>query len=169
VTSENGIRTATVSWREAGLEELQERAQGVTGLEFIRQMIGDRVPRPPVAQVLGIEVVAADPGRVEFRLTSEGFMTNHLGVVAGGILATALDSALGCAVLTTLPVEQDIVTLDLGVDFLRPLRTSGSATVTAEVVHSGSRRALAHGQVHDAEGRLCATGRSGCLIVPKRG
>jgi uncharacterized protein (TIGR00369 family) len=169
VISENGIRTATVSWQEAHLEQLQERARGISGLEFIRGMIGDDVPRPPVAQALGIEVVSADVGQVEFRLVSQTFMTNHLGVVAGGILATALDAAMGCAVLTTLPVEQDIVTLDLGLDFLRPVTSAGGpASITAQVVHAGSRRALAHGQVHDAAGRLCATGRSGCLVVPKK-
>lgn len=162
-------RQSSLSWMEADTEQLHERARALTGLEFIRGMIDDSVPRPPVAQALGIEVVEVGPGTVTFRLAPAPYMTNHLGIVAGGILATALDAALGCAVLTTLPLDRDIVTLDLSVDFLAPVRSNGGpVSFIARTVHLGSRRALAHGEVLDDSGRLCATGRSSCLVTAKR-
>lgn len=161
-------RAATLVWQDADLAELDARSRGISGLEFIRGMIDDQVPRPPVAQALGIVVVSADLGRVHFRMEPQPFMTNHLGVVAGGMLSTALDAALGCAVLTLLPAETDVVSLDLSVDFLRPvLAAGGPVSFFAEVVHSGRRRALAQGRVLDAQERLCVHGRSSCLLVAK--
>jgi uncharacterized protein (TIGR00369 family) len=154
---------------EASPEQLHERARALTGLEFIRGMIDDSVPRPPVAQALGISVMDVDLGAVTFRLTPADYMANHLGLVAGGILATALDAALGCSILTALPQDRDIVTLDLSLDFLAPVRLNGGpVSLVARTVHVGSRRALAHGQVLDGTGKLCATGRSSCLVTPNR-
>ncbi|OKI26161.1 hypothetical protein A6A07_29730 [Streptomyces sp. CB03911] len=118
--------------------------------------------------MLGIEVVKADPGTVQFTMPVKNFFTNHLGVLAGGILSTVIDSALGCAILSAIPGDKDIVTLDLNVDFLRPVHeASGLVTVEAEVVHLGRNRGLASCRAVDSAGRLCAVAKSSCLIRDK--
>jgi uncharacterized protein (TIGR00369 family) len=89
---------------------------------------------------------------------------NPNGLVHGGLLATVLDSALGCAVQATLPRGVRYATLELKVNYLRPvLRDTGTLRCEARVVHAGRRTALAEGRVADAGGRLYAHGTATCL------
>ena len=156
----------TLTWREPGPLLASRRDQ--SGLGYLQGLASGAIVPPPVAQVLGITVVQAEPGRVRFDMPVPGFLLNHLGVLAGGILSTVMDAALGCAVLSAVTADQDIVTLDLSVDYLRPVNTVGSrVTVDAEVVHLGRSRGLATCRALDAKQRLCAVGRSACLIRTK--
>ncbi|MCZ7415188.1 MULTISPECIES: PaaI family thioesterase [unclassified Streptomyces] len=158
--------TATIEWQDQG--PLFATNSSASGLSYLRGLISGEVVAPPVAQVLGISVVKADPGAVQFTMPVKNFFTNHLGVLAGGILSTLVDSALGCSILSAIPEDKDIVTLDLNVDFLRPVRgEEGLVTVDAEVVHLGRNRGLASCRVIDADGRLCAVGKSSCLVRSK--
>jgi uncharacterized protein (TIGR00369 family) len=164
----NEVRTVVVEWRDPG--PLFATRPMDSGLEYLRGLASGQVVPPPVAQSLGIEVVSADPGKVRFTMPVKDFLINHLGLLAGGIVGTVIDIALGCAVLSAVRPDQDIVTLDLKVEFLRPVaQESGPVTVDAEVVHLGKSRALAMGRASDGEGRLCAVGTSNCLIRPKPG
>jgi uncharacterized protein (TIGR00369 family) len=156
----------TFSWREQGPLFAADAEQ--SGLEYLRGLAsGDIVP-PPVAQVLGITVVGADPGKVRITMPVRGYLINHLGFLAGGILSTAIDAALGCAVLSAVAPDRDIVTLDVNVDFVRPVtEASGLVTVDAEVVHLGRSRGLATCRALDSDQQLCAVGKSSCLIRSK--
>ncbi|MDH6222922.1 PaaI family thioesterase [Streptomyces pseudovenezuelae] len=162
----SNTHTATIEWRDQGpLFATQAEA---TGLSYLRGLISGDIVAPPVAQVLGIEVVKADPGTVQFTMPVRNFFTNRLGLLAGGILSTVMDSALGCSILSAIPEDKDIVTLDLNVDFLRPVHGApGLVTVDAEVVHFGRNRGLASCRVVDSKDRLCAVGKSSCLIRDK--
>ncbi|MFC9931756.1 PaaI family thioesterase [Streptomyces sp. NPDC127190] len=159
--------TATLEWRDQG--PLFATQADATGLSYLRGLVSGEIVAPPVAQVLGIAVVKADPGTVQFTMPVKNFFTNHLGLLSGGILSTLIDSALGCAILSAIPEDKDIVTLDLNVDFLRPVHeASGLVTVDAEVVHLGRNRGLASCRVVDSDGKLCAVGKSSCLVRTKR-
>ncbi len=158
--------TATIEWRDQG--PLFATQPGATGLSYLQGLVSGDIVAPPVAQVLGMDVVKADPGRVQFTMPVQNFFTNHLGLLAGGILSTLIDSALGCSILSAIPEDKDIVTLDLNVDFLRPVReASGLITVDAEIVHLGRNRGLATCRVLDSDGKLCAVGKSSCLVRDK--
>jgi uncharacterized protein (TIGR00369 family) len=160
------IRTATFEWREQGSSFASNLE--ASGLGYLRGLSTGEIVSPPVAQVLGIAVVRADPGRVQFTMPVREFFANHLGFLAGGILSTALDSALGCAVLCAINPSKDMVTLDLNVDFLRPVNeASGLITVDAEAVYLGRNRGLATCRAIDSAGRLVAIGKSSCLIRDK--
>ncbi|MEV0530941.1 PaaI family thioesterase [Kitasatospora sp. NPDC050463] len=160
-------RSTVLGWREPG--PLFAARPEQSGLQYLRGLADGEIVPPPVIQVLGITVESAEPGRVRFTMPAPGFLANHLGVLAGGILATVIDAALASAVLSAVAADQDIVTLDLGVDFLRPVTAPGGpVTVDAEVVHLGRNRGLATCRALDADQRLCAVGRSTCLIRPKR-
>ncbi|MFI9322669.1 PaaI family thioesterase [Kitasatospora aureofaciens] len=159
-------RPVILRWKEPGPLFAADPQQ--SGLQYLRGLASGEIVPPPVAQVLGITVESAEPGRVRFAMPAPDFLANHLGVLAGGILSTVIDAALGCAVLSAVSAEQDIVTHDLSVDFLRPVAAPGGpVTVDAEVVHLGRNRGLATCRALDADRRLCAVGRSTCLIRPK--
>jgi len=155
-----------LEWRDQG--PLLASKADMSGLDYLTGIVDGTIVPPPVAQVMDMAVVSAEPGRVRFTMPVKEFFTNHLGVLAGGILSTVMDSALGCAVLSLVKPDDDIVTLDLNIDFLRPIRrNSGPVTVNAEVVSLGRSRALSTCQAIDVEGRVCAIGKSNCLIRPK--
>jgi uncharacterized protein (TIGR00369 family) len=158
--------SVVLSWRDQG--PLFASRPEASGLEYLRAMAAGDVLRPPVAQALGIEVVSADPGKVRFSMPVHAFLMNHLGFLAGGIVSTVMDVALGCAVLSVVRPDQDIVSVDLRVEFLRPVTAAGEeVAVDAEVVHLGRNRALAECRAVDGAGKLVAVGSGNCLIRPK--
>jgi uncharacterized protein (TIGR00369 family) len=107
------------------------------------------------------------PGFALFTMTPGYKHYNPIGSVHGGVFATLLDSALGCAVQTTLPAGMGYTSLDLHVKFLRPI-TVGTGRVRAIgiTVHGGRRTALAEARMVDAEERLLAHATSTCLLFP---
>ena len=90
---------------------------------------------------------------------------NPIGSVHGGVFATLLDSACGCAVHTMLPEGVGYTSLDLNVKFLAPLRVdTGTVSCVGTVTHLGGRTALAEARITDGTGRLLATATSSCLL-----
>jgi uncharacterized protein (TIGR00369 family) len=139
----------------------------VTGLETLRAILAGELPGAPIAELLGFEPVEADEGRMLFRALPGPQHYNPIGSVHGGLAATLLDSAMGCAVHTTLPAGAGYTTLELKVNFTRPI-TSQTGLILCEgtVVHRGARVATAEGRVYgDADGKLLAHGTTTCLIV----
>ena len=110
--------------------------------------------------------VEVEEGRAVFEGKPAEYHYHPIGVVHGGLAATLLDSAMGCAVHATLPVDVSYTTIEINVNYLRAL-TSETGTVRAEgrVINVGGRVALAEGQVTDAAGTLYAHGTTTCLIL----
>lgn len=161
-----GTHTVTLEWRDQG--PLFATKSDESGLDYLRALARGEGVAPPVVQVLGINVVKADPGMVQFTMPVEEHFLNHLGGLSGGILSTIIDSALSCAVLAATTPDKDIISLDLHVDFLRAVhKGSGLLTVDAEVVYLGRSRGLATCRMVDSDGRLCAVGKSSCLVRDK--
>jgi uncharacterized protein (TIGR00369 family) len=166
--AQDQTHSVELRWRDQG--PLFATRPHDSGLEYLRAIANGEVLQPPVAQALGIEVVSADPGKVRFSMPVHAFLTNHLGVLVGGAVSTVMDIALGCAVLSAAQPDQDMVTVDLRVEFLRPVTADGEEIVVdAEVVHLGRNRALAEGRAVDGTGKLVAVGSSNCLVRPKAG
>lgn len=141
-------------------------AVGVDGLTFLRRLAAGEIPAPPIARTLGMEVESVQEGRVVFSLTPSEFHYNPIGSVHGGVYATLLDSAAGCAVHSMLPAGARYTSLDLTVKFLRALgHETGRVTCEGSVIHMGGRTALAEARLLDGDGRLCAYASSSCLIV----
>lgn len=141
-------------------------ARGVDGLTFLRAMAAGEVPGPPIVSTLGMTVLEVEQGRVVFGLEPAEFHYNPIGSVHGGVFATLLDSACGCAVHSTLPAGARYTSLDLSVKFLRGLDVrSGPVRCAGEVLHAGRTTALAQARLTDGAGRLCAHATSTCLIV----
>jgi uncharacterized protein (TIGR00369 family) len=146
--------------------ELSQPPATRTGLELMRGLADGSTALPGAATLIGIRMVAADPGTVTMALLPQASHANPMGTMHGGILATLLDSVMTCAVFTTLPAGRSCTTLEIKVNFLRPVTpASGELTAIGQIVQSGRRTAVAEARVTDAAGKLCATASTTCLIL----
>ena len=157
-------RSRTVTWEDP--LELASRGRGMSGIEHLRAMIAGELPPPPIAYTLGMLLIEVDEGRAVFEAHPAEYHYNPIGVVHGGLAATLLDSATGCAVQTTLPAGVGYTTLELKTNFVRPIaQDTGRVLCEAEVVHRGGTIATAEGKLYaEQSGKLLAHGTSTCLI-----
>jgi uncharacterized protein (TIGR00369 family) len=157
-------RTRTFRWPDPG--EFAGPVRTLGGLEFMRGFLSGTLPAPPFMELLGIRIVSVEPGSVAFEFEPAEFMYSPLGNVHGGIVTVLLDTAMGCSFHTTLPVGVGYTTLELKVNFTRPV-TAESGTLRAEgnVLHAGSRVATADARLFDRDKRLHAHATSTLLIL----
>lgn len=156
-------RSRTITWYDP-LAAL-ERGRTMSGLEFLQAIIRGDLPTPPSSALLGIEAISAEAGRVVMRLEPAEFLYNPVGVVQGGLITTLLDAVMGCAVASVLAVGEGYTTLELKVNFVRPLKASvGVVDGVGTIIHAGGRVATAEGRVTDRDGQLYAHGTTTCLI-----
>ncbi len=144
----------------------REAVATMTGLELMRAVIDGSLPGAPIAALMNMRGVAADPGTVTFEGVPGPEHYNPLGTVHGGFAATLLDSAMGCAVHTTLPAGTGFTSIDINVTFVRPITSAtGPVTARGEVINAGRRVATVRGTLTDAAGKVLAHGTSSCLIM----
>lgn len=138
----------------------------LTGLEVMRLVAGGRLPPPGIGTLLGMSIEEVGDGFATFTLEPDERMLNPIGTVHGGIAATLLDSAMGCAVHTTLPAGAAYTTAQLNLHYLRSMRPGmGPVRATGTVLHRGRTQSTAEGRLLDADGGLLAHGTTTCLIL----
>jgi uncharacterized protein (TIGR00369 family) len=157
------IRERIFAWSDPKITA--DAGRSMAGLAFMLGLRDGSVPAAPIAALVGLSIAEVEDGRVVMRLTPAEYHYNPIGTMHGGILATLLDSVMGCAVHTTLPQGRGYTSLEIKVNYVRAV-TSGSGELSAEgrIVHAGRRSAVAEGTVRDAKGRLCATASTTCLV-----
>jgi uncharacterized protein (TIGR00369 family) len=135
------------------------------GLAILQAIGREELPLPPALRTLDISPVEAEPGRVSFTLVPSEFHLNPFGLVHGGVLAALIDTAMGCAVHSLLPVGAGYVTSELNVRYLRPAGlASGALVCMGEVVKPGRRSMVVQARVTDDSGREIAIGGCTCLV-----
>jgi uncharacterized protein (TIGR00369 family) len=141
----------------------------MSGLEYLSKVLRGEAPGAPIASTLNFTLAEVAHGRAVFEGEPARFLYNPLGTVHGGWAATLLDSALGCAVQSTLPAGKGYTTVDLSVKFVRAV-TEHVKRVRCEatIVHAGGSIATAQGRVVDEAGTLYAHGTTTCLILTPR-
>jgi uncharacterized protein (TIGR00369 family) len=138
----------------------------MAGLDYVRAAMDGKIPHPPISSLLGFELVHIEQGKAVFTCTPDESVHNALGTVSGGIVCTMLDTAIGCAVHSTMPQGKGFTSLEIKVNFLKAVRpSSGALTATGTVIKSGSRAAFTEGTVIDGTGALVATASSTLLII----
>lgn len=143
--------------------------QSMPGLDYLRGILRGDFPAAPISATLDFYPVEFDHGRAVFEGTPAPFIYNPLGMVHGGWAATILDSAMGCAVHTTLPAGKVYTTVDLSISLVRAITTrTNRVRCEARVVHTGGTIATADARLFDDEGVLCAHGSTTCLIMAAR-
>ena len=105
------MRGRTVSGEKYGVVT-PEVLKSYDGLAFLKAIIDGTLPQPPIAQTLGFHLAEASEGRAAFEGLPEFRHYNPIGTVHGGFTATLLDSALACAIFTTMVKREAWTTLD---------------------------------------------------------
>jgi uncharacterized protein (TIGR00369 family) len=158
-------RTRTLVWQDP----LATAAAGatMTGIEYMRAIVAGDVPPPPIAVTLRFGPVEVGEGRAVFSGEPGEEHYNPIGVVHGGYAATLLDSALGCAVHTTLPAGVGYTSLGLEAKYVRPItRDTGRVVCEARVLYRGRKQATSEATLTAAEsGKLLAHGTATCMIL----
>lgn len=142
-------------------------AKKLSGYELIRGIRDGIFPVPPISKVMNFRLAEVEPGRAVFTGQPSLDYYNPIGSVHGGYAATLLDSCMGCALHSTLPAGVGYTTLEIKVNFVRPIfEDSGPLTAEGKVISVGKRVRTAEGRIFDAQNRLYAHGTTTCLIFP---
>ena len=137
------------------------------GLGFLRAIIAGELPQPPISELLGFHLAEVDKGRAVFEGVPEFRHYNPIGTVHGGFAATLLDSALGCAIFSTLHKGDTWTTLELKVNFVRAMtKDTGPVRAEGRIIHRGRTLATSEGDLKDASGKLYAHATTTCMIFP---
>ncbi len=135
------------------------------GMGFLGAMMQGELPYPPIMETLNFAMVAFEKGRAVFQGTPQFAHYNPIGSVHGGWFCAVLDSALGCAVHSTLPRGKGYTTLELKVNMIRPLSDrSGPVRAEGRIIHAGGQTAVAEATLVDSNGKLYASATTTCLI-----
>lgn len=156
-------RARTIEWRDP--REFLDPLRSDSGLEFLQKIARGEMPPPPIGALMNFNLVEVAPGRAVFAAEPAEYHYNPIGVVHGGLAATLLDSAMGCAIHSMLPRGVGYTTLEIKVNFVRALSAStGPVRSEGSVVHMGKRTATAEGRLVDGAGKLYAHGTTTCLL-----
>ena len=137
----------------------------MSGLEYMRKLASGELPPSPMGRLMGFRLVEVEEGRAVFAVEPGERHANGIGIAHGGLAATLLDSATGCAINTMMPAGRVFTTLEMKINYVRPLTPqTGEVRCEARVIHAGGRTATAEGRVTDARGKLYAHGTTTCII-----
>jgi uncharacterized protein (TIGR00369 family) len=146
-------RTKSVSWHDPAT--LRTAGASLSGRELLQGIAAGRLPPPPMAALMGLEIVSVGEGEVVFRCTPDESTYNPLGAVHGGLLCTLFDTAAGCAVQTMLPAGTGYASIEIKVSFLEQLRAdSGPIEVRGRALKVGRRVGFAEAEARNASGEL---------------
>ena len=140
------------------------------GLGFLQAIIAGTLPQPPISELLDFHLVEAENGRAVFDGIPQYRHYNPIGSVHAGFAATLLDSALGCAIFSTLAQGDTWTTLELKLNLVRPLtKDTGPVRAEGRVIHRGRTVATSEGDLKDRAGKLYAHATTTCMIFPAKG
>jgi uncharacterized protein (TIGR00369 family) len=153
----------TVTWNDPA--PTVARGLAMPGIDYLRAMMARELPPPPMAMLMQFDLVDVEPGKVVFTCEPDASMYNPNGAIHGGLVCTLLDSVVGLALHSTLPVGKGYTSIEIKVNYLKPVRLeAGPLSATGTVVKAGSRVGFAEGAVSDASGKVVATASSTLLI-----
>jgi uncharacterized protein (TIGR00369 family) len=133
-------------------------------LEAMERMARGEVTQPPVARLIGFQLTSVRHGESVIELEASDTHANPMGTLHGGILCDIADAAMGIAFASTLEDGESFTTLELKINFLRPvwkekLRASG------KVVKRGKSVGMVECDVTNSQGALVARSSSTCLVL----
>jgi uncharacterized protein (TIGR00369 family) len=135
-----------------------------TRLDMMRRSVAGELPPPPIAALIGFRMTAIEPGQSRFELDTDARHHNPMGTLHGGVLCDIADIAMGSAYASTLDEGESFTTLELKINFLRPVRVA-HLVAEATVVQRGRTVGLAECSISDEQGRLIAKATSTCLTL----
>ena len=164
MAEESTKRTRTYAWGDT--KSAAAGARRLSGKDYLTAIMRGEAPAAPMAATLDFQLAEVEDGRVVFVCTPSEFHYNPIGSVHGGLAATLIDSATGCAVHTTLPAGTGYVTVNFSVDLVKGIGDGvGVLRCEGRVVRAGGRIAVADAEVKGPDGTLYARGTATCLIL----
>jgi uncharacterized protein (TIGR00369 family) len=136
----------------------------VRSIDVFREMVAGEREGPPVSKLIGFRMTEVEEGRVVFQLEAGPQHGSPLGTVHGGIICDVADAALGCAHASLLEEGETFTTLDLKINFLKPV-WEGTLTAVGTVVKAGRTIGLTECRVTDEGGSLVAYATSTCMTL----
>lgn len=156
-------RTRTVTWNDPAITAAWMGK--MSGLELLQRIIHEPAA-PPIARLMDFDLVEVADGRAAFEVKPQEFHYNPTGTVHGGLAATVMDSALGCAVLSTLPAGVGYTTAELHLNLVRAiLADTPKLRAEANVLHRGKTIRTAECKLTDANGKLYAHATTTCVVL----
>ncbi len=142
--------------------------RNTSGLEYLMGIISGESRGVPIGELLGFRLVEAEKGRVALLGLPDKRSYNLIGSVHGGWAAAILDSALALATLSTLAADQGFTTVDIRINYLRPLTVeTGEVRAEGKVLQAGRKLAYCEARLTDSAGKLICHGTGSCLILPR--
>jgi uncharacterized protein (TIGR00369 family) len=161
--TENRSRTRTVTWEDPALSAKSGRS--LTGLDYLTAVKDGKLPISPFGRLLDYRIAEIQPGYAVLELEPGEYHCNPTGRVHGGVASALLDSAMGCAVQATLERGVGYATLEIKVNFVRPLSSQASRVrCEAKTLHVGSRVITVEGKLSDEQGKLYAHGTATFML-----
>lgn len=158
-------REAVVRWQDTS--EALAVLPTLSGIDYLRKMAAREMPGAPIAGHFDMDLAEVEPGTVTFTCQPNESHYNPIGAVHGGLVCTLLDSALGCATHTLLPAGMGYTSIEIKVNYLRPVtKASGPLRCIGKVTKPGRRVSFAEAEVLDNAGRTVATASGSLLIFP---
>jgi uncharacterized protein (TIGR00369 family) len=133
-------------------------------IDTIRKIQAGELSPPPVATLIGFTLTEVEPGRAVVAFEAGHRHANPMGTVHGGVLCDIADAAMGIAYAATLDEDETFTTLELKINFLKPVRT-GPVVATGRVVKGGRSIGLVECDVVDDKDRLVARASSTCMTL----
>ena len=132
---------------------------------LLEQVQAGTFPDPAVARTVGFQLVSLERGRSQFTMVVDPARhANPMGTLHGGVLCDLADAAMGMAYASTLAEGESFTTLELKVNFLRPVWRA-TLTAVGQLVHGGRTAGVAECRVTDERDRLIAVATSTCLTL----
>jgi uncharacterized protein (TIGR00369 family) len=157
-------RSVSIEWADP--VALAEAGRKMLGIDFLRAIRDGRLPRPPIAALLGFNLVEVEPGHAVFEVVPGERHYNPIGVVHGGLAMALLDSCMGCAVHTQMAAGSTYTTLEAKTNLVRAITgETGKLRAIGKTLHVGKRMATAEGRLEDASGKLYAHATTTCLVL----
>ncbi|MFM2032470.1 MAG: hypothetical protein RLZZ297_1235 [Chloroflexota bacterium] len=156
--------TRIVSWEDPA--PYREQMRSLSGAEYVAAVRRGDIPMSPMLKLLDIHGHEAQSGRALFTVTPQAFHQNPMGIAHGGLACALLDTAMAVAVISMLPPGVGYVTLELKVNFTKPMTLDcGELRAEGQALYVGSRTGTAEGRIYDATGALYAHGTTTLLLM----
>jgi uncharacterized protein (TIGR00369 family) len=140
-----------------------------SGLEFLREMVAGDLPRPPIYHLTGIRLTEIAEGAATVELPCSKWLSTSAGTIQGGFTAMLAESAMGAAAFSTVEAGTAIASLDLKVNYLRPVFPDGEPIVArARTIHRGRTLAVTTVEITNAEGKQVALATGSSMYLPGR-
>ena len=130
---------------------------------YIEDLIQGKVSPPPIAQLLGLKVTDFCEGCTTVEMEATNKHWNPMNTLHGGVYCDLADIAMGFSFLTTLNKDELFTTVDLRINYLKPVST-GKLIATSKIIKRGKRLGYVECEIVNDQGKLVAKASSTCIV-----